>query len=110
MCRENEMRDDGTLTITQSNSQVFDGGTDELNACILQLLREIRILTEEAITRMDGLHAILHAQSNDGIDVQIRRNGRFFRVEFECLIGLVSVLGESIYFSTSKDVDDQKLV
>ena len=82
----------------QTHSQVLDGGTNEPHPRLLQLPREVRILAEEAVTGMDGLHAVLHAQPNDGVDVQVRRHGRLVGVQLEGLIGLVSVLGEAIFF------------
>jgi hypothetical protein len=79
-----------------SNSQILDGGTDELHPRLLQLACEIRILAKEAITGMHGLDAILDAEFHDGVDVQIRGDGGLVGIELERLIGLVPVLGEAI--------------
>ena len=46
---------------------------------------------------MNGLHAILDAKFHYGVDVQIRGDGGFVGIELERLIGLVSMLGESIF-------------
>jgi hypothetical protein len=47
---------------------------------------------------MDGLDAVLHAQRDDGVDVQVRSHRRLVGVQLEGLIGLVPVLGEAIFF------------
>ena len=98
--------DDASSDQSQSknghHSQVLDCGTNELHPRLFQLFREVRILAEEAVTRMYGLHAVLHAQPHDGVDVQIRRHRRFVGVQLEGLIRLVPMLGEAIFiFATN---------
>mmetsp|Transcript_14603 Transcript_14603/g.26145 ORF Transcript_14603/g.26145 Transcript_14603/m.26145 type:complete len:239 (-) Transcript_14603:450-1166(-) len=77
--------------------EILHRGTHELDSILLQLFGEGCILAQKSISGMDRLHAILNAYLDDGIDIEVGCYRRFGRGEFECLIRLVSMLGESIF-------------
>ena len=78
------------------NLQIINGRTNKLNTGLLQLLRKSRILAKESISGMYRLHAILYANFNNRINVEICSHRGFVTGEFECLVCIVPMLGESI--------------
>jgi hypothetical protein len=53
-------------------------------------------LPQKSIPRMDRLHSIGNTNLDDIVNIQVLCHGRFVSIQLEGLIGLVTMLGETI--------------
>ena len=71
--------------------ELLRGRADEHDALLLAPTREVCVLSQEAVSRIDGVDVLLNRQRHDAVDVEIGLDRPELRREQVRLIGLVSV-------------------
>ena len=76
--------------------QQFRAGSDEGDAGPLAGARQSRIFRQEAVARMDGIHAFFLRQRDDAVHVQVGFHRPFALADQVSFIGLETVQGQAV--------------
>ena len=85
-------------------------GPDEAQATLLAGARELRVLGEEAIARMDGVGAALPGHVQDLLDAQVGVDGPLAAPDQVRLVRLVAMLRDAVLLAVDADGADAELV
>jgi hypothetical protein len=83
---------------------------DEADASALACLGEVGVLRQEAIARVDGVHAGLLGHVEDFVDAQVRLHGTLAAPDEVGLVRLVAVLVGAVLVAVDGDGADAQLV
>jgi hypothetical protein len=83
---------------------------DEQNAGVAAGPREVRVLGEESVAGMDGIHADLLRQRDQARDVEVRRDRPLALADLIGLVGLEAVQGETVLVAVDRHGADAQLI
>ena len=99
---------DTGIDLVAEHHQMFHPGADENNAFLFTALCQLRIFSQEAVARMDGIHIMLLADTDNVFNVQISINRLVpfpYQVRF---ISPVSMQGQNIFLGINGHSTDSQ--
>jgi len=85
------------------------GRANKGDARLLAQLDELRVLREEAVAWVDGVHIVLHSDVDDLLSGEVRANGRLSLADEERLVGLIAVQRAKVLLGVDGDRLDVEL-
>ena len=90
--------------------QQLGARTDEGDAVVGTGAGELRILRQEPVAGMDGVHPLVERDVDDALDVQVGPDRALVRIELIGLVGLRAMDGQAIFLRIDGNGPDAELV